>query len=69
MAKKGSRIPKPVWRSIVRKNERQPGGLFDVLVCKHAVPANSNTYRRARACPECAVFVEQERVRRSSAVS
>jgi hypothetical protein len=43
---------------IVKKNERQGNGLFDVLVCKHAVPANDNTYRKARSCPECRVAVQ-----------
>lgn len=42
-----------VWRTIVKKNERQGDKLFDVLVCDHSVPANDNTYRRARSCPEC----------------
>ena len=42
-----------VWRTIVKKNERQGDKLYDVLVCDHAVPANDNTYRRARSCPEC----------------
>lgn len=48
-----------VWRRIVKKNERQGGKLFDVLVCEHAVPANDNTYRRARACPACRVKVQE----------
>jgi hypothetical protein len=48
-----------VWRTIVKKNERQGGKLFDVLVCQHAVPANDNTYRKARACPACRVRVQQ----------
>lgn len=47
-----------VWRTIVKKNDRQGGKRFDVLVCNHAVPANDNTYRRARACPECRVRVQ-----------
>lgn len=47
------------WRKIVKKNERQGKGLFDVLVCTHAVPANDNTYRKARACPECRVSVQR----------
>ena len=47
-----------VWRTIVKKNERQGGKLFDVLVCDHAVPANDNRYRRARACPECRIKVQ-----------
>jgi hypothetical protein len=42
-----------VWRTIVKKNELHGDKLYDVLVCSHAVPANDNTYRRARACPEC----------------
>jgi hypothetical protein len=54
--------PRPVWRSIVKKSDRQNGKLFDVLVCDHAVPVDRatyrNTYRRCRACPTCA-----ERVR------
>jgi len=48
-----------VWRTIVKKNERQAGKLYDVLVCQHAVPANDNTYRKARACPTCRVRVQQ----------
>ncbi len=48
-----------VWRAIVKKNERQAGKPYDVLVCQHAVPANDNTYRKARACPECRVTVQQ----------
>lgn len=48
-----------VWRTIVKKNERQGSGLYDVLICKHAVPANDNTYRKARACPACRVRVQQ----------
>jgi hypothetical protein len=47
------------WRKIVKKNERQGEGLFDVLVCKHAVPANDNTYRKARSCPACRVQVQK----------
>jgi hypothetical protein len=52
------RVPE-VWRTIVKKNERQAGKLYDVLVCQHAVPANDNTYRKARACPACRVRVQQ----------
>ena len=48
-----------VWRPIVKKNERHGGKLYDVLICNHSVPANDNTYRRARACPECRVKVQQ----------
>ncbi len=48
-----------VWRTIVKKNERHGRKRFDVLVCDHAVPANDNTYRRARACPECRVKVQE----------
>ena len=48
-----------VWRTIVKKNERQGRGLYDVLVCQHSVPANDNTYRRARSCPECRVEVQR----------
>ncbi len=68
-ATKGSKTKRPqkpfkftvpdVWRSIVRKNERQGAGRFDVLVCQHAVPANDNTYRTARACPECRLTVQR----------
>jgi hypothetical protein len=47
------------WRKIVKKNERQGGKLFDVLICNHAVPANDNTYRKARSCPECRVAVQR----------
>jgi len=48
-----------VWRRIVKKNELQSGKRFDVLICDHAVPANDNTYRRARSCPECRVRVQE----------
>ncbi len=48
-----------VYRTIVKKNERQGDGLYDVLVCKHAVPANDNTYRKARACPTCRARVQE----------
>ncbi len=48
-----------VWRTIVRKNERQGGVVYDVLVCGHAVPANDNTYRQARSCPVCRQRVQQ----------
>ena len=48
-----------VWRSIVKKNERQGSKRYDVLVCQHAVPANDNTYRTARACPECRLAVQR----------
>ncbi len=47
------------WRSIVKKNERQGDGLYDVLVCNHAVLANDNTYRKARSCPECRIQVQR----------
>lgn len=58
-----------VWRTIVKKNDRQGGKLFDVLICNHAVPANDNTYRRARACPECRTKVQAyaDQVRRRTA--
>ncbi len=58
-----------VWRTIAKKNERQGDKLFDVLVCDHAVPANDNTYRRARACPACRVKVQEyaDRLRAESA--
>jgi hypothetical protein len=48
-----------VWRSIVKKNERQGSKRYDVLVCQHAVPANDNTYRVARSCPECRLRVKE----------
>jgi len=48
-----------VWRSIVKKNDLQGGERYDVLVCQHAVPANDNTYRKARSCPECRLRVQQ----------
>jgi hypothetical protein len=48
-----------VWRTIVKKNERQGSGFYDVLVCNHSVPANDNTYRRARSCPECRRKVQE----------
>lgn len=60
-AKAGTRkftVPE-VWRTIVKKNERQGRGRYDVLVCNHAVPANDNTYRQARSCPECRLAVQR----------
>ncbi len=48
-----------VWRTIVKKNERQGSKLYDVLVCHHAVLANDNTYRKARSCPECRLAVQR----------
>ena len=42
-----------VWRPITKKNEVQGSTRWDVLACSHSVPANDNTYRRARSCPEC----------------
>ena len=48
-----------VWRTIVKKNERQGRGLYDVLIYDHAVPANDNTYRKARTCPACRVRVQE----------
>ncbi len=57
--KKSQKFTVPeVWRAIVKKNERQAGKPYDVLVCQHAVPANDNTYRKARVCPECRVTVQ-----------
>ena len=55
-AKKPS-VPE-VWRTIVKKNERQGDKLYDILVCKHAVLANDNTYRKARSCPTCRLQVQ-----------
>ncbi len=54
----GFTVPE-VWRTIVKKNERQGSKRYDVLVCQHAVPANDNTYRTARSCPECRVTVQR----------
>ncbi len=52
-----------VWRTIVKKNERHGSGVFDVLVCEHAVEVDArtreNTYRRARACPTCRIRAQQ----------
>ena len=48
-----------VWRTIVKKNERQGAKLYDVLVCDHSVLANDNTYRKARSCPECRRKVQE----------
>jgi hypothetical protein len=43
---------------IVKKSEKQGNGLFDVLVCGHAVAVDAEwrsiRYRKARACPTCA---------------
>lgn len=51
---------RPVYRAIVKKNERQADGRYDVLICGHAVPAAAeNTFRTARACPECRVRVQE----------
>lgn len=50
----------PVYRAIVKKNERQAKGLYDVLICGHAVPAaTDNTFRKARPCPDCRVRVQE----------
>jgi putative endonuclease len=62
---------RPVYRAIVKKNERQAGGVFDVLVCGHAVPATvENTYRKASACPECRLrvqaYVDEQREREAA---
>jgi hypothetical protein len=48
-----------VWRPIVKKNERQGDKKYDVLICKHSVLSNDNTYRKARSCPECRVRVQE----------
>lgn len=52
-----------VWRTIVKKNERHGSGIFDVLICEHAVEVDprtrENTYRRARACPSCRLRAQQ----------
>jgi putative endonuclease len=49
-----------VYRAIVKKSEKQAGGRYDVLVCGHVVPAaTENTFRKARACPECRVRVQE----------
>jgi hypothetical protein len=50
---------KEVWRNIVKKNERQGATRWDVLVCGHSVPANDNTYRKARSCPDCREKVQE----------
>ena len=61
-AKRKSKAKKPsvpeVWRTIVKKNERQGDKLYDIMVCKHAVLANDNTYRKARSCPTCRLQVQ-----------
>lgn len=48
-----------VWRAIVKKNERQGARRFDVLICQHVVPANDNTFRSFRACPDCRARVQR----------
>ena len=48
-----------VWRRIVKWNERQGSGKFDVLVCGHAVASSDTAYRRFRACPDCRVKVQR----------
>lgn len=54
---------KPVYRTIVKKNEKQGKKHFDVLICHHAVlvdeSTKANTYRRARECPECRKEVQR----------
>ena len=51
---------RPVYRAIVKKNERQGKELYDVLICGHAVlAATDNTFRKARECPECRVRVQE----------
>jgi len=64
MSRKPKITPAPltvpeVWRTIVKKNERQGRARYDILICQHAVPANDNTYRQARACPECRQKVQE----------
>ena len=56
------------WRPILKRNERQGAGLFDVLACGHAVAASDTAHRRFRACPDCRVQVQQyaDRVERAS---
>lgn len=53
----------PVYRSIVKKSEKQGKDYFDILICTHAVKANKsvreNTYRRFRSCSECTKKVQQ----------
>jgi hypothetical protein len=57
-----------VYRNIVKKNEHQTNGLYDVLICNHSVPAaTDNTYRKARACPECRLKVQEYADRLQSA--
>jgi hypothetical protein len=46
------------WRRIQKLNEPQGTGLFDVLVCGHAVPASDTAYRRFRSCPDCRLRVQ-----------
>jgi hypothetical protein len=46
------------WRRIRKLNERQGAGLFDVLICGHAVPASDTAYRRFRSCPDCRLRVQ-----------
>jgi hypothetical protein len=49
-----------VWRKIVKKSERQGDGVYDVLICNHAVPAAlDNPYRKGRSCPECRLQVQR----------
>ena len=57
--KKRKYTVREVWRPIVKKNELQGSTRWDVLACSHSVPANDNTYRRARSCPECRWRVQQ----------
>lgn len=55
-----------VYRRIVKKNEKQGKKLYDVLICQHAVRANDNTFRTARACPECTKQVAEMRKAREA---
>jgi hypothetical protein len=56
----GPRFTVPeTWRPILKRNERQGAGLFDVLACGHAVAASDTAHRRFRSCPDCRVLVQQ----------
>ena len=58
------------WRRIQKLAEPQGTGLYDVLICGHAVPASDTAYRRYRSCPDCRLRVQEyadEVARRSRA--
>ncbi len=51
-------------RRIVRRNEKQNGKRYDILICKHSVlvTKQQTRYRRFRGCPVC--FKDVERIKK-----